>query len=186
MTDEPYEVSYYEFSGVVENGYVDITKKKTVIYFPALTQALSGAPKDLNLYLNAKLILSFNWLPFFSPTDFWIIMDMFLKCSYSLEPHYIPYTASPYRAFNKLVTNINVNQFSIYTLEEINNTRVNTSIQITSQPEINPSPLPLTDSVFEIFIGPSLVFCSERDLAGLNREDTMYIIQFILHKFTEF
>jgi hypothetical protein len=181
MTNENYECSYYNFdSATVGFGYVDISEHKTVLFFPALEEAFTSVPKECNLYLNNNLVLSTKWLPYFSEYDFYRIHDMFQKCLYSFERHYIPYVPSPYRLYNKLVTQLFVNNFIIYTLEE----QGNTSIQITNEKSSLLLTFPPIE-VFKIYIGSSLVFCSERDLSGLNREDTLYIIGYILSKFTD-
>jgi hypothetical protein len=181
MTEETYERTYYDFDNAsIENGYVDITSSKVLCVFPEITRDLSTVPKEINLYLDKILTLSFKWLPFFSYNDYVKIHDIFYKCMYSFEPTYIPYTNSPYQAYNKRITNVNVKHYTIYTLEEMSKT----SIQI-SKNETCPSEPIVLDSIFQIYIGHNLNFCTQRDLPGLNREETIYIVQLILKKFTE-
>lgn len=183
MTDIPYERSYYSFErATLESGYVEITDQNVCIFFPALDQALSTVPKEVNLFLQEILILSFKWLPFYSSSDYIKIMDMFYKCLFSFGPTYAPYTASPYRVFNKLVTNTQVKNFNIYTFEE----NRNVSIQITHQNNPLDIEPPDIDQMFQIYIGPNLIFCNKRDLLGLDKRDQIFVIQLILYKFTDF
>ncbi len=173
-----YERSYYTFDNAqVEAGIIEISQDKCVIIFPTISQTLSTVPKEFNLFLNKTLIFSFKWLPIFSSRDYWKIVDIFYKCLNAFERLYIPYTPSPYRSFNKLVTNINIKNYSIYVLEE----HQSCSIQITSHPESEKKDSSV-DTLFQLYIGDNLMFCSKRDLVNLSREDTLYIIQLILHK----
>ncbi len=170
---ESFERSYYTFDSF-SDGYVDITENKTVVYFPECKEVLKTVPKNCNIYLNNILIFSFKWLPIMSLNDYYKIIDMFAKCLYNLENVYIPHTSSPYRAFSKLVTNLNVRDFMLYILEE----KCNTSIQITNR-QITECEL---TSCFQIFLGNTMLFCSARDLKGLSREETLYFLGCILHK----
>lgn len=185
-----YEQSIYTFdSSTVENGYVELSEHKTMLYFPPLKQALSSVPRELNMYLNNILIFSFKWLPFYSHYDYIRIKDMFHKVQYYLGAYYSPTLNSSYQAYNKLITNINVKHVTIYTHEE---PPVFTNIQLSCNapsPTLSspPSPSPILLSpvhVFQIKIGSSTVFCSERDLPGLNDDESMYIIGFIIQKIT--
>jgi hypothetical protein len=182
--DTPYERTIYAFdSATVEAGFLEITEKRTLLYFPPLPQVLSTVPRELYIYLNEALIFSFKWLPFFSDYDYYRITDMFLKCLSYLGHYYDPPPSSPYRAFQKRITTINIKNFNIWTLEE---PPYYTSIQITRHP-VSPilADLPPPDHIFQIMIGHSINFCSERDLVGLSLEEALYVIGYILHKITD-
>jgi hypothetical protein len=179
--DETYEHTIYGFVDGGTEGYVDISSKQTILHFPELKEALSSVPcQECNLYLDKQLILSYKWLPFYSQNDCSKIMDMLFKCYSSFQHTFVPYAPSPYRAYNKLITNINVSHYNIYILEE----GCSTSVQITNNKKPNDSQPSSITSIFRIYIGRFLLFCSERDLSGLSKEDTIYIIQLILYKFT--
>jgi hypothetical protein len=184
--EECYERLYYNFdSAALETGYVEISEKKTLLYFPPLPQTLSSVPQELNIYLNKVLIFDFKWLPFFSLCDYYRIKDMFFKCLFYLGNYYMPPPpSSPYRAFHKLITNIKVKNFTIYTHEE---PPFSTSIQITHHPSpsVASPDLSSPDHVFQINIGHSIVFCSKRDLPGLNLDESLYIVGYIIHKITD-
>lgn len=182
--DSSYELTIYKFdSSTVESGFVEISEKRTLLYFPPLQQTLSSLPRELNIYLNNTLIFSFKWLPFFSAIDNYRIRDMFLKGLSFVGQYYTPPPpTSPNQTFHKHVTNIKIKNFTIYTLEE---PPFITSIQITHLP-VSPLPdLPPPDHIFQIMIGPSTNICSERDLPGLNQDESLYIIGYILHKITD-
>lgn len=180
-----YERILYAFdSGIVENGFIEFTKTRTLLQFPALPQTLSTVPRELSIYLNNVLILNFKWLPFFSAYDYYRIMDMFAKCLYQLSYYYAPSSfTSSYPVFDKVITNMNIKNYSIYTLQENQGA---TSIQITRHPT---SPA-LTDQVspdhiFQIRIGHSTILCTERDLVGLDQDESLFLIGYILQKITD-
>jgi hypothetical protein len=186
-----FERTYYTFdSATVENGYIELSDTKTLIYFPPLPQPLSTVPQEFHIFLDEHLIFSFKWLPFFSSYDYYRIKDMFFKCLYYLSYYYKPPPlTSPYRMFEKKITSQLVKNFTIYTHEEPPHL---TSIQITRRPPpANVSPTPLAvdlrvpDHVFQIMIGHSIVFCSERDLPGLSLDEALYIVGYIIHKITD-
>jgi len=180
--DISYERTLYKFdSATVEDGFVEISEKRTLLYFPPLKQTFSSVPRELNIYLNKILIFSFKWLPFFSTNDYYRINDMFLKCFCYLGHYYNSPTPSSIGPpiFHKIITNIKVKNFTVYTLEEH---PFITSIQITHH-TVSPVPdLPPPDHVFQIMIGPFINICSERDFPGLGIDESFYIIGYILHK----
>lgn len=183
--ESSYERTIYAFdSGLVETGFIEIAEHRTLLFFPPLPKALSAVPRELNIYLNEILVLSFKWLPFFSVYDYSKIHDMFLKALVYLAQYYVPPpSSSPYRTFYKMITNINLKNYTIYTLEEPPHY---TSIQITRH-GLSPSVLdpPSLDHIFQIMIGNSIIFCSERDLPGLNLEESLYVVSYILHKLAD-
>ena len=52
-----FERTIYNFdSATVENGFVELSEKHTLICFPPLSQELSTVPREVNIYLNKILL----------------------------------------------------------------------------------------------------------------------------------
>jgi len=193
MANEYEETLTYHFDcGAISPGTVNISENKVKIDFPSIStvkENTSSNCKNVQVFINRKLCLSFEWLPFFSFFDRVRIMDIFVKAyeSYTnlIQWYYFspyPHTNKSNRSWSMIISEMNIdNLIQVYCLEDYNIT----SIQIeTHQP---PSLEELTEQEvpvhFCLSIANNCVLCTKHeDLKFLPPPYIYFLIQFILFK----
>ncbi|MFN5443679.1 MAG: hypothetical protein ACK48V_05570 [Crocinitomicaceae bacterium] len=176
-------------------GYLTVFDKKIIACFSERTQNNNFVYLDVkcipqfNLFINKIQLLSFDWLPIYTVNDLEKIQDMFYKFlnEYQLlENQNYPAVSHfpPIGTYNVFETYYVDQEFSLSCHETFNSTdinikikestKTNTILNITNE---NSPPVHL-----QIYIGSYLVFCSQRDLQNLSKENVNYIINFLFSK----
>jgi hypothetical protein len=171
-----------------ESGYIQVFGKKIVVLFPEQTETNPYSTPLKQLYVNKQLVFHTGWLPIRTPTDF-------LKCQDIFNRFYSEYTAliqwnfwPPLHGLPKLFNESStLYTNSLYSLACIANSTT-TSIELDVKAEMhenegNDSSKPVH---VQLFIGPHLVFSSEKYLQKLDTESVHFILSYILYKLTMF
>jgi hypothetical protein len=178
----------FDCAALSSTGYIEICDNEIHMHYPEISIAAEKPTsnyKNIQIFIDNKICLSFDWLPFYSFYDRIRIMDMFVK-SYELFSNMIqgyfyspyPHSNKPNKTYSNIITQLHVkNAFNIYCLEDC----VTTSIQLTldKQREVKLLDVPFH---FKISIGNNIVFSTVRDLQYLEQAHINFIVQFILHK----
>jgi len=176
---------YYNYDVKVENGTVfffdsrkNTTPKKNIfqiyIYTPRTSQSLDYTPI---FYDEKEMSYSTNSFKF---NDLIKIKEMLTKCYYVFsdkiknQTENIDYTPIFY---DEKEMSYSTNSFKLYCFEN----RFVTSLEINITSPESPPPPDKTCHI-KFYLGPNLIFCSQRDLASLSSKDFSYILSLILHK----
>jgi len=174
---------YFDFPQSVEKGYIEILENEINLFFPIM-DLVEHSKYSLNqrvlLFINGQLLFSYDWLPIYTNNDLIKIKEMLTKCYYVFsdkiknQTENIDYTPIFY---DEKEMSYSTNSFKLYCFEN----RFVTSLEINITSPESPPPPDKTCHI-KFYLGPNLIFCSQRDLASLSSKDFSYILSLILHK----
>jgi hypothetical protein len=185
---ECYNYTYaFDWPTVTESGVLDIQEKTIVAIFPEKLCNRSVEPvpvQNINLFLNQKLVFSYDWLPIYTIFDIARVKSIFSQLFWAFsQKAKITNTYLDSYNYGKIYDSESINikgcGYYLYCYQDSKNT----SLQITFD-TISDAKEQNTKKVdLKIFIGKNLVFCTKRDLESLlNDNDFYYVTQFILLK----
>jgi hypothetical protein len=192
MEPETSETLLYSFDNplVTECGSVRITDQKITLQFPehpsTHVKESIKIGQNINVFVENMLHFSLQWVPIHTWSDFYRMRDMYEKCLQSFsyltagDSSFTPHTFSwnPVKWSTGITTNFTKAQsFSIQCFENSYETCVQILL-LNGDNKEKETPLH-----FQLCIGKNIVFCTKRDLNGINQaEHVHFIVKFILYK----
>jgi hypothetical protein len=183
----------FDFPGnSIQTGYVEIDNNKIVLMFPELQESQMHFQKfahtqSVQLIINRQVMFSYEWLPIYSIKDFYRVKDMLTKAfhEYSNKTqrnHFIAQKVmyNQMKQFSLLSTMCDTNKFYLSCIEDEYSSTI--SLDLKSSLFQLPNDRTQEPVNVEIYIGPTLMFCTSRDLQYLDKPLQHFVTQFILHK----
>jgi hypothetical protein len=183
------EKYYYQFdnSDLNEFGYVQIDKKKIVVFYPAKLDneyyLNEKTGHNVYFYVDKKLIFDYSWLPICTNADLIKCKDMLYKCYNELLKHgscFFNTSNCHCNWYEHLVTTFDNKCYFLSSFEN----KIQTNIEL----EIKQNEIDTPQEIihFQIFLGNNLLFCSKEILQMYKPETVNFIITFILNKLLKY
>lgn len=185
----------FDFPNQSQVGYVESQNNRILIIFPEQwnfnhVQTFPYTQK-VQLILNNKRCLSYDWLPIYSVNDFFRVKDMFSKSfleyvNKTEQNQFMLHKKAFAHAkqFSEQFTVCETKYFVINCIEDAYNSSISVNFKLDNLPLSHLSPCSTEPVHVQIVIGGNLVFCTQRDIlksVGCVRAMT-FLTQFILHK----
>jgi len=174
---------HFDYPGIEEAGYVEITPKTIKILFPEKKEKVQSVQckKNVLVFIDTQLRFSLEWLPIYSFDDFCKAKDMLTVCLYEYNymynyPNYLVnlLCANVSQYYNGTMTEYSDNLFKIQCYDDC----YNTNIEIFSKCKFKQTYNTTFDVQF--FIGGNKIFSTQNlPIASYLLYDILHVI---LHK----
>jgi len=186
----------FDFPNQPHYGYFEASNENIVLSFPE-PYTYTHIPKfpytqSVQLLINNKRFFNYSWLPIYTVNDFYKVKDMLAKL-FETFSHKIAQqppnqsmvvSAGQNKHFNELYTVAESPHYILNCFEDPYVSSISLDFKLDSPPP--PAEMftpPLTPVHVKIYIGSTLIFCTERDILPMVPVATMHFLtQFILHK----
>jgi hypothetical protein len=195
-------IYHFDYPHLTESGYVEIQKHKIIVLFPDKKNfnVPNGVKynQNISVYLNNEQRFSYEWLPIYSPADFYKVKDMLQKAYYEFKIlSNLPLQNETYYPMfsNEVFTEQHSEHFYLTCFETMNSTsiEINTfkiSKMLKYLKKKNEKFLDSNNQHVnvQIYIGSNLIFCSIQDLLffDLPINDVNLIIERLLYKLIKY
>jgi hypothetical protein len=180
---------YFDIPPLFSSGSVHVYDNKLVATFPEQSGENNLLDHKylpyVNIFVDKKQLFSYDWLPIYTVSDLEKCQDIFCKmfCEYSalMAHHYVP---PPYLSgiYNLIETSYDNSEFLFSARENYNSATIEIELKKNKQNYIIDCLLPVH---IQIYIGPFLVLCSERDLPNMSFKSLNYVIHYLLMKLSK-